>query len=88
MTKTEIYNADYTKVNHAYIEIFDFYTKLIECDDADEEILLVLENILRVFNPALDKIKSEMTVKTRYKEEPAEKKGKSPQVIKANFTGE
>lgn len=68
MTKTDIYNTDYTKLNHAYIEICDTYKKLAEAPDADEEVLMVLASILQVFNPTLDKIKSEMTVKTRFKD--------------------
>lgn len=79
MTKVDVYNTEYTKLNHAYIEIFDFYSKMIECKDADEDVLVVLENILRVFNPTLDKIKSEMTVKTRYKDDaPAKKSDGNP----------
>ncbi len=78
MNKVDVYNTEYTKLNHAYIEIFDFYSKMIECKDADEDVLVVLENILRVFNPTLDKIKSEMTVKTRYKDDaPAKKSGEA-----------
>ncbi|MBQ6056393.1 MAG: hypothetical protein IJL34_01845 [Treponema sp.] len=101
MNKVEVYNSDYTKLNHAYIEIYQSYEKLIECPDADDEILTVMESILRVFNPALDKIKSEMTVKTRYKEDTlaaassgagASSDGYSqndgPRIIKGNFTGE
>lgn len=104
MTKVEIYNTEYTKLNHAYIEIFDFYKQMIECKDADEDVLVVLESILRVFNPTLDKIKSEMTVKTRYKDDvPAKKSGEtasgksngnnggesgSPYILTGNFTGE
>ncbi|MCR5171947.1 MAG: hypothetical protein K6B73_03675 [Treponema sp.] len=104
MNKVEVYNSDYTKLNHAYIEIYQSYEKLIECRDADDEILTVLESILRVFNPALDKIKSEMTVKTRYKEEPqmavsgadggaaassgGSHKNDGPRILKGNFTGE
>ncbi len=68
MTKVEVYNSDYTKLNHAYIIMYEMYEKLIQCDDADEEILVLLENILRPLNPALDKIKSEMTVQTRFKD--------------------
>ena len=101
MNKVSVYNTEYTKLNHAYIEIFDFYSKMIECKDADEEVLVVLENILRVFNPTLDKIKSEMTVKTRYKDDAPAKKsagaekdaGESgnstgnPYILTGNFTG-
>jgi hypothetical protein len=68
MNKVEVYNSDYTKVNHAYIQIYETYEKLIQCPDADEEILCVMEAVLRALNPALDKIKSEMTVQTRYKD--------------------
>ena len=101
MDKVSVYNSEYTKLNHAYIEIFDFYKQMIECKDADEEVLVVLESILRVFNPTLDKIKSEMTVKTRYKEDsPAQKSGRqkdtdgdgghggNPYILTGNFTGE
>lgn len=71
MTKVEIYNEDYTKLNHAYIQIYETYTKLLEADDADQEVLITLAGILQVFNPTLDAIKSEMTVKTRFKDEPS-----------------
>lgn len=67
MTKTDIYNSDYTKLNHSYIEIYNTYKKLAEADDADAEVMDVLGKILIVFNPILDKIKSEMTVETRFK---------------------
>lgn len=66
MTKTEIYNSDYTALNHSYIQIYDMYTKLLEADDKDEEVMNVLAGILVVLNPTLDKIKSEMTVATRF----------------------
>lgn len=68
MTKTEIYNSDYTKLNHCYIEIYNTYKKLSEAEDIDpdDEVLDVLGKILIVFNPVLDKIKSEMTVETRF----------------------
>lgn len=69
MNKVDVYNSDYTKLNHSYIVIYETYEKLIQCEDADEEVLVVLENILRALNPALDLIKSQMTVKTRYKDE-------------------
>ncbi len=67
MTKVEVYNSEYTTLNHAYNEIFHAYEQLLECDDADDEVVSVLEMMLRAFNPTLDRIKSEMTVKTRYK---------------------
>ena len=73
MTKTEVYNSDYTKLNHAYIVIYEIYQKLVECKDADKEVLFVMENILRAFNPTLDRIKSEMTVQTRFKDENSKK---------------
>lgn len=97
MDKVSVYNTEYTKLNHAYIEIFDFYSKMIECKDADEEVLAVLEGILRVFNPTLDRIKSEMTVKTRYKDDALAKtagddgdsgQGGNPYILTGNFTGE
>ncbi len=70
MTKTEIFNSDYTTLNHCYIEIYNTYKKLSEAEDIepDDEVLDVLGKILIVFNPVLDKIKSEMTVKTRFKD--------------------
>ncbi|MBR4374390.1 MAG: hypothetical protein IKP49_08530 [Treponema sp.] len=70
MTKVEIYNSDYTNLNHAYIQIYETYSKLLEAEDADQEVLFTLAGILQVFNPTLDVIKSEMTVKTRFKEDP------------------
>lgn len=93
MTKVDVYNSDYTELNHAYITIYESYQKLVQCDDADEEVIAVMENILRVFNPTLDRIKSEMTVKTRFKEDSSSdsavkenKTGKKgPVIIKGNF---
>ena len=72
MNKVEIYNSDYTKLNHAYILIFQSYQKLVQCEDAERDVLFVMETFLRAFNPALDRIKSEMTVQTRCKEDPEE----------------
>lgn len=70
MTKTDIFNSDYTTLNHCYIEIYNSYKKLTEAEDIkpDDEVLDVLGKILIVFNPVLDKMKSEMTVKTRFKD--------------------
>ena len=88
MTKTEIYNEDYTKLNHAYIQIYDSYKRLVDADDADEEVMMVLASILQVMNPTLDKIKSEMTVSTRFKDtgedSPAPAKVKAEKEIGAN----
>ena len=67
MTKTDVYNADYTKLNSAYIDIYDTCQRLAQCKDVDVEVLSILEQILFAFNPTLDKIKSEMTVKTKFK---------------------
>lgn len=69
MNKTDVYNSDYTKLNSAYIDIYETCQKLADCEDVDLEVLGILEQILFAFNPTLDKIKSEMTVKTRYKDE-------------------
>ncbi len=69
MSRVEIYNEDYIGLNHAYVQMYKFYNKLLDASDADEEVLSVMREILLVFNPTLDRIKSEMTVKTRYKEE-------------------
>ena len=66
MKKVDVYNSDYTKLNHAYILIYESYQKLVDCEDADRDVLFVMESILRAFNPALDRIKSEMTVQTRF----------------------
>ena len=89
MTKTEVYNSDYTKLNHAYIVIYESYQKLVECKDADKEVLFVMENILRAFNPTLDRIKSEMTVQTRFKDENSKKSEDSVEKtqIKAEKSG-
>jgi len=87
MTKTEVYNSDYTKLNHAYIVIYESYQKLVECKDADKEVLFVMENILRAFNPTLDRIKSEMTVQTRFKDESSKKSGKIGLCCRFDFDG-
>lgn len=67
MAKVDVYNSDYTELNHSYNVIFHSYEQLLECDDADPQVVAAIEAILRTFNPVLDRIKSEMTVKTRYK---------------------
>jgi len=69
MSRVDIYNEEYVELNHAYVEMYKFYNKLLETNDPDENVLSVIREILLVFNPTLDKIKSEMTIKTRYKEE-------------------
>ena len=69
-SRVEIYNEDYVGLNHAYVQMYKFYNRLLECSDADEEVLAVMREILLVYNPTLDRIKSEMTIKTRFKEEP------------------
>lgn len=93
MNKIDIYNSDYTNLNHCYIEIYNTYQKLTEADDVDADVMDVLGKILIVFNPVLDKIKSEMTVKTRFKEpensiNQEKGKSKSPIILHGNFTGE
>ena len=97
MTRVDIYNEEYVGLNHAYVQMYKFYNRLIEERDADEDVLAVIREILLVFNPTLDKIKSEMTVKTRYKEEPEQKTNSNPVQAKAagdsvilhgNFTGD
>jgi len=96
-SKVDVYNEGYVSLNHAYVQIYKFYTKLLESDDIDEEVSNVLREILLVFNPTLDRIKSEMTVKTRYKEEnasPAKKESSSKNkktdqvILHGNFTGD
>ena len=97
MTRVDIYNEEYVGLNHAYVQMYKFYNRLLEARDADEDVLAVIREILLVFNPTLDKIKSEMTVKTRYKEESAPKEDSKPVQAKAagdsvilhgNFTGD
>ena len=94
MTKVDVYNTDYTKLNHSYIQIYETYEKLLQVDDADPEVLDIIGKILMVFNPTLDKIKSEMNVKTRYKDEsPSASEGDNnsqngPIILHGNFTGE
>ena len=95
LSRVDIYNEDYVDVNHAYVQIYKFYKRLLEAEDADEEVMAVLREILLVFNPTLDRIKSEMTVKTRFKEENMPDKNKknmkekeSQVILHGNFTGE
>lgn len=93
MNKVDVYNTDYTKLNHSYIQIYETYEKLLQVEDADPEVLDILGKILMVFNPTLDKIKSEMNVKTRYKDEPSSsvesKDGKNgPIILHGDFSGE
>ena len=97
-SRVNIYNEDYVGLNHAYVTMYKFYSRLLEADDADEEVLSVLREIMLVLNPTLDRIKSEMTVKTRYKEEAVQDEesenkkaasgGGSPIILHGNFTGE
>ena len=72
VSRVDIYNEDYVGLNHAYVQMYKFYNRLLEASDADDEVLSVIREILLVFNPTLDRIKSEMTVKTRYKEDISE----------------
>ena len=97
MTRVDIYNEEYVGLNHAYVQMYKFYNRLLDVRDADEDVLIVIREILLVFNPTLDKIKSEMTVKTRYKEESEHKTDSKPAQAKAagdsvilhgNFTGD
>ena len=80
MSRVDIYNEEYVGLNHAYVQMFKFYNRLIDSGDADEEVLSVIREILLVFNPTLDRIKSEMTVKTRYKEDGDNSQGKAKAV--------
>lgn len=101
MTKTDVYNSDYTTLNHCYIEIYNSYRKLLEVDDADFDVMEALRQILVVFNPTLDRIKSQMTVKTRFKDSGksggqsskqqtvrVEKNKNGAVILHGNFTGE
>ena len=104
LSRVDIYNEDYIGLNHSYVQIYKSYNKLLECPDADEQVLSVLREILLVFNPTLDRIKSEMTVKTRIKEEKTEQSdvkavnenhvsknqnfSSSPVILHGNFTGD
>lgn len=89
MKYVELYNAEYTKLNHTYNEIFSFYEKLTNCSDEDSEVVDAIETILRIFNPTLDEIKSKMTVKTRYVGESdnsdEEKPHSKPKIIQGKF---
>lgn len=95
LSRVEIYNEEYVDLNHAYVQMYKFYNRLLSATDADEEVLSVIREILLVFNPTLDRIKSEMTVKTRFKEENLSSKtekvvngGVSQVILHGNFTGE
>ena len=69
MPRVDIYNEEYIGLNHAYVQMYKFYNRLLDAQDADDDVLAVIREILLVFNPTLDKIKSEMTVKTRFKDD-------------------
>lgn len=69
MSRVDVYNEDYVGLNHAYVQMYKFYNRLLNTNDADDDVLSIIREILLVFNPTLDKIKSEMTVKTRFKED-------------------
>ncbi len=80
MTRAETYNTEYVKMNHAYIQLFESYQVLMQADDVDKEVKQILESVFMVLNPTLDKIKSEMTVKTRYKEDSASGKAQKEKI--------
>ena len=100
MSRVDIYNEEYVGLNHAYVQMYKIYNRLLEERDADEEVLGVIREILLVFNPTLDRIKSEMTVKTRYREDtdmkavngnqtaPVSKKSEESVILHGNFTGD
>lgn len=102
LSRVDVYNEDYIGLNHAYVQIYKSYNRLLETHDADEEVLSVMREILLVFNPTLDRIKSEMTIKTRVKEEPSANASNAggntaqkavngssgPVILHGNFTGE
>ena len=98
MSRVDVYNEEYVGLNHAYVQMYKFYNRLLETNDADDDVLSIIREILLVFNPTLDKIKSEMTVKTRYKEEKPESSpaaesnvvnaDSSSVILHGNFTGE
>ena len=69
LTKVDVYNEDYIKLNNAYITMYDTCQRLSECKDADPNVVRVLQQILFAFDHTLDQIKSEMTVKTHFKDE-------------------
>ena len=97
-SRVNVYNEDYVELNHAYVTIYKFYNSLLETYNADEDVLAVLREIMLVFNPTLDRIKSEMTVKTRFKEEPVSSESQdskkaaggdgSPVILYGKFTGD
>ncbi|WP_191016297.1 hypothetical protein [Treponema zioleckii] len=90
MTRAETYNTEYVKMNHAYIQLFESYQVLMQADDVDEEVKQVLESVFMVLNPTLDRIKSEMTVKTRYKTDSSSnktQKGKSSEIVTEESNG-
>ena len=100
-SRVDVYNEDYVALNHAYVQMYKFYNRLLEVKDADDEVLTVIKEILLIFNPTLDRIKSEMTIKTRYKEELSAstqaqnksgedygKKSETPVILHGNFTGD
>ena len=90
LKQSDLYDREYTKLNHTYNEIFSFYEQLQECCDRDSNIVDGLELILRVFNPVLDEIKSKMTVKTRYiepaKDSGGKKDGKGGNILYGDFS--
>ena len=96
VTRVAVYNEEYVELNHAYVQTYKFYSRLLEAKDADDEVLDVMREILLVFNPTLDRIKSEMTVKTRFKEDQKENnslkesdsQNHSSVILHGNFTGD
>ncbi|MBP3771958.1 MAG: hypothetical protein J6I53_04600 [Treponema sp.] len=94
LSRVDVYNEDYIGLNHAYVQMYKFYNRLMEVSDADDEVLSVIREILLVFNPTLDRIKSEMTIKTRYKEEKSESEKQTDMsagnsvILHGNFTGD
>lgn len=59
MTKAESYTQEYGKINHAYNQIFDSFEVLQQAEDADQDMLRCLNDILVDFSNLLDVIKEE-----------------------------
>ena len=68
MAQTDVHDSGYATPGRCYAGIYNFCRSLLDADGSDFDLMESLRRIFLVFNPALDKIKSQMTVKTRFKD--------------------
>ena len=77
MTKIESYKSEYPKINHAYNVIFDSLEVMQQAEDADQDMLRCLNDILVDFSNLLDVIKEEKNAAQENNADNAKSEGKS-----------